>query len=116
MKARFRRWIAPLIGLSLISIAVAIEWLFNRPSVFVKYDPYPSIVFDDIHALQIDLIVFQGYGPSRYSGGYTELGFGGHTLCTVPFSSFTVLFFIVGVVTFVVASSCKRLHYGTVAG
>ena len=74
MNARLREWIVPLIGISLISTAIVFEWLFNRLGVFVKYKTASGIIFDDIHGIQIDFALFQAYGPSPYSGGFTDIG------------------------------------------
>ena len=116
MKARLRQWLVPIIGSTFISMAVAFEWLFNGPSIFVRYEASPLVVMDDFHGLQVGLVLFQGYGPSRYSGGYTDLGFEGHTLCTVPFSGFTVLFFLAGTITLVVGILWKFLRHEKVSG
>ncbi len=106
----------PLVGSACISMAVAFECLLNRPSMFVRYETPPLIVMDDWHGLQVGLVLFQGYGPSRYSPGYTDLGFEGHTLCTVPCGGFTVLFFLVGTVTFAVGILWKFLRHEKVSG
>jgi len=112
MKASLRKWIVQLIGLSLIIAAVAFEWLFNRPGLFVKYEPTPLIVMDDFHE-QVSLVFLQMYGPSRYRSGFTEFSFHWHTLCALPFSGVTVLFFLLGAAILVVGAVGKYLHHET---
>jgi hypothetical protein len=111
VRATISKLIIPLVGVNLIAAAVGFEALLHRPVNGGNPGPAPLIVMDDFHDLQVGLVLFQGYGPSRYSGGFTRLGFEGHTLWTVPLSGYTVLLLFVGTVTLVVGIGRKCLQH-----
>jgi hypothetical protein len=111
MRASIRKLIIPLVGVNLIAFAAGLECLFNRPVDGGNPGPAPMIVMDDFHDLQVGLVLFQGYGPSRYSRGFTKLGFEGHTLWTVPLSGYTVVLLVVGTATLVVGIGRKCLQH-----
>jgi len=99
MSPKLRLWIFLLIGLSLIGAAVVFEKCCNGPIGGGIREP-PWVVVEDVHGLQLDLVVLEGYRPSRRSGGFTCIGLEGRRpLCTLPFNGYTVVLFLLGALT-----------------
>jgi hypothetical protein len=74
-----------------VATVILLDKSLNHPLGDGNSGSPPLIVMDDFHDRQANLGILVGYGPSRYSGSFTSFEWGGRTLCTLPFSIYSVV-------------------------